>query len=82
MTKVFEILAGRFRHPEDKFGVAFDAVCVLCQYKLENELPLYDVLIEAVINAVEDDGDDSSSHSSDSTIDDGIGSTSSDGSNN
>jgi DDE superfamily endonuclease len=73
MTKVFEILAGRFRHAESKFGVAFDAVCVLCQYKLENELPLYDVLIEAVINAADDDDDDndstSSSNSSEGTID-------------
>jgi hypothetical protein len=32
MTKVFEILSGRFRHTEDKFGSAFEAVCVLCQY--------------------------------------------------
>jgi DDE superfamily endonuclease len=37
MTKVFEVLAGRFRHAEEKFGAVFDAVCVLCQYKLENE---------------------------------------------
>ena len=51
MTKVFQVLAGRFRHPEDKFGPAFEAVCVLCQYKLENELPLYDVLVQAVIAA-------------------------------
>jgi hypothetical protein len=65
LTKVFEILVGRFRHSKERFGVAFDAVCVLCQYKLENEVPLYDILIEDVINPSEeedyyyDDGDDS-----------------------
>jgi DDE superfamily endonuclease len=63
MTKVFDVLAGRFRHSEEKFGTAFEAVCVVCQYKLENELPLYDVLIGAVINAKDDD--DSSTASSD-----------------
>lgn len=74
MTKVFEILSGRFRHGEHKFGEAFEAVCVTCQYKLENELPLYDVLIEAVINAVNngDSSESSDSSTSDSSIDDGI----------
>jgi hypothetical protein len=63
MTKVFEILAGRFRHGKDKFGKAFEAVCVVCQYKLENELPLYDVLIHAVINAQENNDTASTSSS-------------------
>jgi hypothetical protein len=73
MTKVFEILAGRFRHGEDKFGKAFEAVCVLCQYKLENELPLYDVLIAAVVNAADNnDSESTSSAKSNSTIDDDI----------
>lgn len=60
MTKTFDILAGRFRHDESKFPLAFEAVCVLCQYKVENELPLYDVLIEAVVNADVDSDDDDS----------------------
>ena len=64
MTKVFKILQGPFRHDEVKFGVAFRAVCVLCQYKLENEVPLYDVLIPAVIDgfgAPESEDEDSDS---------------------
>ena len=76
MTKVFQVLAGRFRHAEDKFGAAFEAVCVLCQYKLENELPLYDILIQAVITARDNNDTASSSantHTSDeSTIDDAV----------
>ena len=74
MTKVFEILSGRFRHIEDKFGSAFEAVCVLCQYKLENELPLYDVLIAAVVNAADknNDSESTSSAKSNSSIDDDI----------
>lgn len=71
MTKVFAILAGRFRHPEEKFSNAFESVCVLCQYKLENELPLYDILVSAVINADNDDkstATESSSSSSEEEI--------------
>jgi hypothetical protein len=51
LIKEFDVLAGRFRHDEDKLKLAFEATAVLCQYKLENELPLYNVLIEAVIDA-------------------------------
>ena len=72
MTKVFQILAGRFRHPERKFGTAFEAVCVICQYKLENEMPLYDVLVEAVINADAEDADSSSDSDVETVSDDGI----------
>ena len=50
MTKVFQILAGRFHHSKEQFASAFTAVCVLCQYKLQHETPLYDVLIPAVID--------------------------------
>ena len=51
LVKVFDATSGRFRHSEARFKVSFEAVCVLCQYKLENEVPLYDILVEAVINA-------------------------------
>lgn len=51
MIKVFRILSGRFRHSTCNFADAFEAVCVLCQYKLENELPLYDILIQKIIDA-------------------------------
>ncbi|KAL3908809.1 MAG: hypothetical protein SGILL_008337, partial [Bacillariaceae sp.] len=52
MTKVFAILKGRFRHTEDQFCSAFRAVCVLCHYKVEKEVPLYDILIPAVIDGM------------------------------
>ena len=41
-------MEGRFRHSTTKFGVCFEAVCVLCQYKLENDRPLFDVLVEDI----------------------------------
>jgi hypothetical protein len=75
MTKVLEILAQRqFRRLEAKFGWAFEVVCIIRQYKLENEMPLYyDVLIDAVINAKDDDDSSTASGSSDAiTIDDGM----------
>jgi DDE superfamily endonuclease len=51
LTKQFEILAVRFRHSLPQLKMAYEAVAILCQYKLENELPLYDILIEDVLNA-------------------------------
>ena len=50
MTKVFESLSGRFRHSVEKFPIVFEAVCVICQYKTEFEQPLYDILVEDVLN--------------------------------
>lgn len=51
MTKTFDCLSGRFRHNEEKFRDAFEGVCTLCQYKLQHEVPLYDVLVQPVIDA-------------------------------
>jgi hypothetical protein len=73
MLKDFDSLAGRFRHDEDKLKLAFEAVAVLCQYKLENELPLYHVLVQAVVDAGKDasnSSDDDKSSSDDSEEDD------------
>ena len=55
MTKVFNILKHRFRHPLHKFPVAFEAVCVICQYKIESDEPLYDILVEALLNEPAED---------------------------
>jgi DDE superfamily endonuclease len=86
MTKVFKILSGQFRHTEKQFCSAFRAICVLCQYKLENETPLYDVLIPAVIDGgAEETEDDTSeadvdandSDGDDSDVDDASSSSSS-----
>ena len=49
MTKTFQSLSGRFRHPVDKFPIVFEAICVICQYKIESEEPLFDILIEDVL---------------------------------
>jgi hypothetical protein len=45
-TKNFDCLSGRFRHSTDRFKNCFEAVCVICQYQMENGHPLYDVLVE------------------------------------
>jgi hypothetical protein len=44
MTKSFQILRERFRHGPGKIGIAFEAVAVICQDKIEAEEPLWDVL--------------------------------------
>jgi DDE superfamily endonuclease len=54
IIKEFECLKGRFRHSTAKFGVCFEAVCVLCQYKLEHNRPLFDILVEDVFADEED----------------------------
>jgi hypothetical protein len=41
--KNFKILDERFRHGEHKHKEIFEAVCVICQYQLENGSPLFDV---------------------------------------
>jgi hypothetical protein len=41
--KNFEVLNQKFRHPVAKHKIAFEAVCVLVQYSLENGHPLYQV---------------------------------------
>jgi hypothetical protein len=69
-TKVFKILQGRFRHSEEKLASSFEAVCVLCQYKLECELPLFDILIEDVVNKRGPDVDTSDSDEDSASDDD------------
>lgn len=49
MTKAFDALSGRFRHSRDKFPIVFEAICVICQYKIELEEPLFDILIEELV---------------------------------
>ena len=55
LIKFFECMSDRFRHSKERFAASFEAVCVVCQYKIENEVPLFDILVEAVINADDDD---------------------------
>lgn len=47
MLTDFACLRTRFRHPSpnfEKFGTCFEAVAVICQYKMEYGEPLFDVL--------------------------------------
>mgnify|MGYP006060792747 CR=1 FL=1 len=49
-TKVFEILRQRFRNDvKTRFPIVFESICVICQYKIEYETPLFDVLVEDLI---------------------------------
>jgi len=41
--KSFDILDNRFRHGIDRHKSVFEAVCVVCQYDMENGHPLFDV---------------------------------------
>jgi len=57
MTKTFKILQGPFRHGTIKIARAFEAVSVICQYKIERDEPLFDVLIDDVLNGNDEDSD-------------------------
>lgn len=41
--KTFKCLSENFRHELEKHRVVFEAVCVICQYQMENGSPLFDV---------------------------------------
>jgi hypothetical protein len=41
--KIFQCLDQQFRHGIEKHKIVFEAVCVICQYQLENGSPLFDV---------------------------------------
>jgi hypothetical protein len=41
--KNFGVLAGCFRHTLNDHKIVFEAVCVICQYQMENGSPLFDV---------------------------------------
>jgi hypothetical protein len=41
--KNFAVVRERWRSSINKHGIAFEAVCVICQYQLENGSPLYEV---------------------------------------
>ncbi|KAG7345775.1 hypothetical protein IV203_033306 [Nitzschia inconspicua] len=48
-SKNFHSVDCRFRHSIDKFKSAFGAICVICQYQIETDKPLYHVLVEDVL---------------------------------
>jgi len=56
LLKQNKILDTRFRHNKVRFACAFEACCVLAQYRIEGEIPLYDILIEDVVDRyIQDD---------------------------
>ena len=50
MIKTFESMKFTFRHSIKRFADCFEAICVICQFKLETEVPLFSILIEDVVN--------------------------------
>ena len=44
MLKEFSCLDDQFRHKEAKYGDCFEAVAVICQYRMEYGEPLFDLL--------------------------------------
>lgn len=44
MLKEFSTLDDRFRHQQEKFEVCFEAAAVICQCRMENGEPLFDLL--------------------------------------
>ena len=48
LTKRFDCLSQRFRHSVDRFATCFEAICVISQYLIEEDMPLFDVLIEDI----------------------------------
>ena len=48
MIKRFDCLSGRFRHGINKLAICFESVCVISQFKMEDDSPLFDVLIDDI----------------------------------
>jgi len=90
MKKRFACLKGQFRHSEARFKTCFEAVCVICQNKLDHGCPLFDILTPSMMSHAENDDnnndqdemqDDNSNSFSDeevNTDDDGYKSTDTD----
>jgi hypothetical protein len=57
ITKTFKILQGPFRHGPNKIARAFEAVSIICQYKIKRDEPLFDILIDDVLNGNDEDLD-------------------------
>lgn len=61
MLKIFESLNGTFRSDDkEKFASVFEAVVVVCQYKMEMGQPLFDILVEDIMTEADDSSDDDS----------------------
>lgn len=47
--KTFRALDTRFRHSIARFQNVVEAVCVICQYQIETDKPLFDILVEGIL---------------------------------
>jgi hypothetical protein len=48
--KKFDCLSGKIRHNVERFENCFEAVCVVCQYQIEIESPLFYVIVEGMFD--------------------------------
>lgn len=50
LIKQFQSLSQRFRHKmkDGRFKQCFEAICVICQYQIEIDLPLFDIVIDGM----------------------------------
>ena len=49
MVKRFDCLSSRFRHSADWLEDCFEAVCVVCQHQCDFDQPLFDVLVDGLL---------------------------------
>ena len=54
LIKNFDCLNSCFRNSQAKFKLCFEAVCVICQYQIEVDQPLFDILVEDVLRSDEE----------------------------
>jgi hypothetical protein len=47
--KNFDSLSGRFCHSVDRFENCFEVICVACQYQIEIETPLFDIIVQGIM---------------------------------
>jgi hypothetical protein len=48
--KNFDCLSGPFRHSVDRLENCFEAICVVCQYQIEIETPLFDIIVQGMFD--------------------------------
>ena len=48
LMKRFDCLNGRFRHSIKRFKCCFEAVGVICQYQIEIDHPLFDIIVDGM----------------------------------
>ena len=55
LIKEFECMSGRFRHSLTKFQVYFETTCVICQYQIEIDRPLFDILVHGLLHPYDEE---------------------------